>query len=163
MAGAYAVALIVTIYFTHPTARRAVGAAAGGVVVALMVLGMIALCERLGWWRIPSNNTPYFLPLMFLGLAVSCAPIYLITWRVARRFGWRGIAASIAIVAVIGPPRDYLYARTFPQWMVFAPGIAPILADAATYVAIVAVGHAVMRLIAGPSATPLTGARTPSS
>jgi hypothetical protein len=33
--------------------------------------------------------------------------------------------------------------------MVFAPGVAPILADAATYVGMVAVGHAVMSVIAG--------------
>jgi hypothetical protein len=54
-------------------------------------------------------------------------------------------------MAVIGPPRDYLFASTFPAWMMFAPGLAPILADAATYVGIVALGHAVMRLFAGPS------------
>jgi len=35
--------------------------------------------------------------------------------------------------------------------MVFAPGVAPIVADAAAYVGIVALGHAVMRLIAGPA------------
>jgi hypothetical protein len=50
------------------------------------------------------------------------------------------------------PPRDYMYAATFPKWMVFAaPGVTPILADAAAYVGIVIVGHAVMRLFAGPS------------
>jgi len=35
--------------------------------------------------------------------------------------------------------------------MVFAPGVAPILADAAAYVGMVAIGHAVMRLVAGPA------------
>jgi hypothetical protein len=44
-----------------------------------------------------------------------------------------------------------LYAAKYPEWMVFAPGFAPVLADAATYVGIVAVGHAVMRLVAGPA------------
>jgi hypothetical protein len=82
---------------------------------------------------------------------ISFSSIYLITWRVARRFGWRGLAVFIGAVAVIGPPRDYLIAATFPEWMVFAPGVAPIVADAATYVGIVALGHAVMRLIAGPA------------
>ena len=38
----------------------------------------------------------------------------------------------------------------FPKWMVFAPGVSPILADAATYIGIVLVGHSVMSLIAGP-------------
>ena len=69
----------------------------------------------------------------------------------ARRFGWHGLAVFAGAAAVIGPPRDYLIAAKYPEWMVFAPGVAPILADAATYVGIVAVGHAVMRLVAGPS------------
>jgi hypothetical protein len=81
----------------------------------------------------------------------SLTPIYLVTWRLARRFRWRGLAVFIGSVAVIGPPRDYLIATTFPKWMVFAPGATPILADAVTYVVIVAVGHTVMRLIAGPA------------
>ena len=116
-----------------------------------LALRVIALCEALGWWRVPFASTSYFLPVLYFGLAISCTPIYLVTWRVARRFGWRGLAVSIGIVASVGPPRDYWYAATFPKWMVFAPGVAPILADSATYVGIVVVGHAVMRLVAGPA------------
>ena len=116
-----------------------------------MGLGAISLCEALGWWRVPFASTPYFLPLFYLGLSISLTPIYLVTWRLARRFGWRGLALFISVVAIIGPPRDYLIAAMFPKWMVFAPGVAPIVADAATYVGVVALGHAVMRLIAGPA------------
>lgn len=151
MTGAYAIALVAVVYFTRATLRRVVGALAGGAAVGLMALGMIALCVSLGWWQVPSASTPYFLPLLYLGLAVSCSPISLITWRVARRFGRRGLAVCCGAAAVIGPPRDYLIARKYPEWMVFAPGIAPILADAVTYVGIVAVGHAVMRSVAGPA------------
>ena len=137
--------------FTRATARRVVGTLTGGAILGLLALRVIALGEALGWWQIPFLATPTFLPLLFLGLAISCAPIYLATWRVARRFGWRGLTVCVGIVAVIGPPRDYAYAATFPKWMVFAPGIAPILADSATYIMIVIVGHAVMRLVAGPA------------
>ena len=151
MSGAYLIALCVVTYFTRATARRVVGALVGGAAVALLALRVIALGEALGWWRIPFAPTPYFLPLLYLGLAISCTPIYVVTWRVARRFGWRGLAVCVGIVAVIGPPRDYAYAATFPKWMVFAPGIAPILADSAAYIMIVVVGHAVMRLVAGPA------------
>ena len=149
---AYLIALGASIYFTRPTIRRVAGALAGGAVVGLMMLGVIVLGKAQGWWRVPFAPTPYFLPLFYLGSSISSAPIYLVTWRVARRFAWRGLTVFIAIAAVVGPPRDYLYAATFPEWMVFAPGITPILADAATYVGIVALGHAVMRLVAGPSA-----------
>lgn len=151
MTALYLAALVVVAYFTRATLRRIVGALAGGAVVGLMALGMIALCEALGWWRIPFASSPYFIPALYLGLAISCTPIYLVTWRVARRFGWRGLVVCVGIVAVIGPPRDYLYASTFPKWMVFAPGVAPIIADCIAYISIVVVGHAVMRLVAGAS------------
>jgi hypothetical protein len=152
MTGAYALALLAVIYFTRATTRRVVGALVAGAAVGLMALGVIALCENLGWWRIPATATPWFVPLFYVGLSVSLSPIYLVTWRIVRRFGWRGLATCLGIVAVIGPPRDYLFAATFPEWMVFGPGVAPIVADGATYVAIVGVGHAVMRLVAGPAA-----------
>jgi len=147
----YVVVLVAVIYFTRANARRVIGAMAGGAAAGLLGIGAIALCEALGWWWVPFAPTPYFLMLFYVGLAISLTPIYPVTWRLARRFGWRGLAVFIGIVTMIGPPRDYLYATMFPKWMVFAPGVAPIVADGATYAGVVVVGHAVMRLIAGPA------------
>lgn len=151
MTGAYFLELVAAVYFTRATVRRVVGALAGGACVAVMSLGMIGVCEALGWWRIPFASTPYAKMLLGIGLAISCSPIYLVTWRVARRFGRRGLAIFTAIVTVIGPPRDYLIAAKYPEWMVFSPGVAPILADAIAYLGIVLVGHGVMHLVAGPA------------
>jgi hypothetical protein len=148
---AYLVELVAVVYFTRPTSRRVVGALAGGAAVGCMGIGAIVLGNALELWRVPIVWTPSFLALFYLGFAISASPIYLITWRLARRFGWRGLAVFTCIVAIIGPPRDYLFAATFPAWMVFAPGIAPIIADALAYIGIVLIGHAVMRLVAGPS------------
>jgi hypothetical protein len=148
---AYLVELVVVVYFTRATSQRVVGAFAGGAAVGCFGMGAIVLGNTLQLWRVPIARTPYFLALFYLGLVISVTPIYFVTWRLARRFGWRGLAVFIGIVAIIGPPRDYLFAATFPAWMVFAPGVAPILADSMSYVGIVAIGHAVMRLIAGPS------------
>jgi hypothetical protein len=148
---AYLVELIAVVYFTRPTSRRFVGALAGGAAVGCFGVGAIILGNAWGLWRVPISWTPSFLSLFYLGFFISASPIYLITWRLARRFGWRGLGVFIGIVTVIGPPRDYLFAATFPAWMVFAPGVAPIIADAATYVGIVALGHVVMRLVAGPA------------
>jgi len=148
---AYLIELSAVIYCTRATARRFVGALVGGAAAGLLGMGAIALSEALGWWHIPFDSTLSFRLLFYVGLAISLTPIYLVTWRLARRFGWRGLAVFIGIVTVIGPPRDYLIAATFPKWMVFAPGVSPILADAAAYVGMVAVGHAVMRFIAGPA------------
>jgi hypothetical protein len=147
----YLVELGAVIYFTRATTRRVMGAMAGGAVAGLFGMGAIALSKFLGWWQIPFASTPFFIPLFYIGVSISLMPVYLVTWRVVRRFGWRGLAVSLCIVAIIGPPRDYLIAAWFPEWMVFAPGVAPILADAVTYVGWVAVGHAAMRLVAGPA------------
>jgi len=148
---AYLVELVAVVYFTRATSQRIVGAFIGGAAVGCFGLAAIALGNALELWRVPIARTPYFLALFYLGLVISVTPIYLVTWRLARRFGGRGLAVFICIVAIIGPPRDYLFAATFPEWMVFAPGVAPILADAVAYVGIVVIGHAVMRLIPGPS------------
>jgi len=142
---------VAVIYFTRATVRRVVAALIGGLSAGLFGLGAIAFCEDLGWWRIPFAPTPYFLTLFYLGLSISLAPVYLVTWRIARRFRWRGLAVFLCIVAVIGPPRDYLIATMFPKWMTFAPGVSPILADAGAYVGMLVVGHAVMRLVSGPA------------
>lgn len=127
------------------------GALAGGAVAGLFGMGAIVIGNISGVWQVPISWTPGFLTLFYLGLAVSVSPIYLVTWRIARRFGWLGLAVFIGAVAIIGPPRDYMYAAMFPGWMVFAPGIAPVIADAAAYIGMVALGHAVMRLISGPA------------
>jgi hypothetical protein len=150
--GAYSVALLAVAWFTRATSGRVCGALAGGAAAGLFALGMITLCEAIGWWSIPLASTPYFLLLLYLGLAISCAPIYLISWRVARRFGRRGLVMVVGAAAVIGPPRDYLFAAKYPEWMLFAPGVAPLLAVSLAYVGIVVLGHAVMRLVAGPAA-----------
>ena len=148
---AYLVELVVVVYFTRPTSRRVGGAFVGGAAVGCFGLGAILLGNALELWRVPITWTPYFLTLFYLGFFVSVTPIYLVTWRLSRRFGWRGLAVFTCAAAIIGPPRDFLFAAVFPAWMVFAPGMAPVIADAATYVGIVVIGHAVMRLVAGPS------------
>jgi hypothetical protein len=57
----------------------------------------------------------------------------------------------VIVAAVIGPPRDYWYMARFPEWGAYGPGVAPVLAIAATYVVMVVLGHGVMRLVAGPA------------
>src|ERR1041385_9271700 len=111
----YLVVLVAVIYFTRANPRRVAGAMAGGAAAGLPGVGAIALCEALGWWQVPFAPTAYFLMLFYVGLAISLTPIYPVTWRLARRFGWRGLAVFIGIVTVIGPPRDYLYATMFPD------------------------------------------------
>jgi len=148
---AYAVAFAAAVYFTRAPVRRVMGALAGGAAAGCFGMGAIVLGNALGVWRVPLSVTPGMLVLFYLGLAISLSPIYLVTWRIARRYGWRGMAVSLIVVGVIGPPRDYLYAALYPEWMVFAKGIAPVLADAGAYLGFVVVGHVVMWGVSGPA------------
>jgi hypothetical protein len=146
----YLVILIVVAVLTRATARRIAGALTGGVAVGVMALGIIALGEQVGWWHMAITWEPYFLTVMLLGSPLI-GFLFLITWRIARRFGWRGLAVCIIVVAIIGPPRDYWYMRRFPEWGSYGPGFAPILAISAAYVLMIVVGHGLMRLVAGPA------------
>ncbi len=150
--GAYTVALVAAMWFTRARSRRIVGAALGGLFAGAIGIVSMVGGEKLGLWKVPLPQARGLLALFYLTFAMSMAPVYLITWRLARRFGGRGLSVFLVIVAVIGPPRDYTYAAVFPAWMTFGPGVAPVLGDAAVYVALVAAGHAVMWLVAGRSA-----------
>jgi hypothetical protein len=146
----YLAVLVAVAFFTRATARRIAGALAGGATFGVVALGIIAIGEEVGWWHMAITREPYFVTLLLVGFAL-CAFIYLITWRIARRFGWRGLAVVVVVAAVIGPPRDYWYMARFPEWGAYGPGIAPVLAIAATYATMVLLGHGVMRLVAGPA------------
>ena len=152
--GMYLVVLIVVALVTRATPRRVAGALAGGVAAGVVALGMIAIGEKVGWWHFVLPWEPYFTTVTLLGLPLI-GFLFLITWRIARRFGGRGLAIVAVAVAVIGPPRDFVYMKLFPGWGRYGPGVAPFLAVSATYVLMVLVGHGVMRLVAGPA-----GART---
>jgi hypothetical protein len=115
-----------------------------------MALGILALGEQVGWWHAAITWEPYYLTLLWIGIAMS-GFCYLITWRIARRFGWRGLAVVGVLAAVLGPPHDYWYLRRFPEWGASAPGITPFLAVSAAYVLLFVAGHAVMWLVAGPA------------
>jgi len=151
MIGFYFAFFIAVAYFTRAKVRRILGALAAGAVFGLLALPALALGEAQGWWRVPQAGSSHFQLLLWLGFAISCAPTYLILWRVVRRFGGRGLAVFVVASAIIGPPRDYWIAATFPAWMTFAPGIAPVLADATIYALLVIVGHVVMRMVVGPA------------
>ena len=133
------------------TLRRIAGALAGAAVCGPAVLGIIALAGRAGWWHFAFTWTLFSIALLWASIAL-CGFVFLLTWRVARRFGGRGLVVLIVASAVLGPVRDHLYMAKFPEWGSYAPGIAPMLAISATYVLLGILGHGTMRLVAGPAA-----------
>jgi hypothetical protein len=151
MTSLYLAAFVGVAYLTRAKVPRIAGALCGGAVFGVVALLAVALGETQGWWLVPKAGSAHFRLLLWLGFAVSCTPVYLLTWRVARRFGGSGLAVFTLAAAVIGPLRGYLVAAIFPDWIAFSPGIAPVFAVATIYALMVVVGHAVMRIVSGPA------------
>lgn len=157
----YLVIPAVVAVLTRVTPRRIAGALVGGAVAALALLGIVAIGEKAGWWRMAITWEPYFLTLMWIG-TIPCGSIFLITWRIARRFGGRGLVVVAFVAAVLGPVRDYRYMATFPEWGAYAPGPAPVFAISVVYVILGILGHGTMRLVrrrcpGRPSSAPAEG------
>jgi|ERR1035438_4547533 hypothetical protein len=140
----------VVAVISRATPRRIAGAIIGATAAGLVGLGIIVFCESKGWWRFVMKWEPYDLTLLWISVAL-CAYVFLITWRIARRFGGRGLAVAALVAAVIGPFRDSAYMAMFPEWGSYAPGPAPMLAISVAYVLMGIAGHGVMRLVAGPA------------
>lgn len=159
--GVYLALMIAAVYFTRATARRTTGALAGGLVVAVIGVGIEALCQTLGFWRYPSTSKRYGPLLMYPVLGLMFAFLALVGWRVTRRFGWRGQVVFLVALAVVGTLRDYLIGQQALGFIVLAPGVATVLVDAACWAGLAALSQAVMRVIVGPAdADPLARRRS---
>jgi hypothetical protein len=147
----YLVLTTAVAVLTRAPSRRIVGALAGATACGPAGLGIVVFAESAGWWHFAITWKPYFLALMWIGV-ILWAFVFLLTWRIARRFGDRGLAVLLVAIAVLGPFRDSWFMRRFPEWGYYAPGIAPMLAISGAYVLLGIIGHGTMRLVAGPAA-----------
>jgi hypothetical protein len=147
----YLAILAVAVVLTRATPRRLAGALVGATVMGAAALGIVAIGESARWWHFVMTWEPYYLILMWISM-IPCGFIFLITWRIARRFGGRGLAVAICVVAVVGPFRDSWYMAMFPEWGSYGRGFAPMLATSGAYVLLGIIDHGVMRLLAGPAA-----------
>jgi hypothetical protein len=147
----YVSLLVAAVYFTRATVRRVVGALAGGGAVALVGAGMEALAHAKGWWRYTSDDTPYGPLAIYPLLVLAFAFLALIGWRVTRRFGWRGLAGFLVIVAVVGTLRDYFIAGSLMGLIEFAPGVVLAITDAFLWAGLTALAIALMRAVSGPA------------
>src|SRR6516162_4226808 len=55
----YLAVLVATAYFTRATARRVLGALTGGVAVAVVGFGVEFVCQALGFWRYPGDESGF--------------------------------------------------------------------------------------------------------
>ena len=149
--GVYGSSLIATAYFTRATRRRILGALAGGGAVALVGTGVEALGHARGWWRYTFDDTPIGPLAMYPSIVVAFAVLAWIGWRVARRFGTRGLRVFLGILAVVGTLRDYLIAGRLMGLVEFAPGVVPAIIDGLLWAGLTGLAIAVLRAVSGPA------------
>ena len=142
------------MFLTRARLRRAAGALAGGMLFGAIWIVEHRIDHLMGWWRnrLAETSHPFSIPaLFFLVVPVTSAVYLLVSWRLARRFGWAAVAVFIVVVAVIVTAGNRLLFEIVTQIMTVSPGVRPLLADAAFVSVGLMLGYAVMRLIAGPA------------
>jgi hypothetical protein len=100
----------------------------GGLAVVVVGLGIEASAHHFGWWRYPFEDRAIGPPLIYPAVWAAFTALALLGWRIARRFGPRGLLCALLLVSVAGTTRDYLVATVMP-WLVqigSRPGIVLI-------------------------------------
>jgi hypothetical protein len=145
----------VAVYLSRAVFLRTAGALAGGCVFMAVWSVKLKVAFSMGWWRSTFGRSDaldlFFLPAMLLIVTLAGGILLLTAWRVSRRFGWIGQAVMLLIVPFAIAVRDRIWWQHFMHAIVAVSGILPLLADAAFLAIGLALGYAVMRVIAGPA------------
>ena len=88
---------------------------------------------------------------MYPLIVVIFAFLALVGWRIVRRFGMRGLAVSLGVLAVVGTLRDYYVAGKLMNIIVFTPGVAMAMIDGVLWAGLTALAIGVMRVVSGPA------------
>jgi serine/threonine protein kinase len=140
--------LVGVAYVSRAQVLRVASSMVGGAVFSVLV---ILVPISMGWRRfVVLQHSTQALLLMYTVGVLAGAIIALTGWRIARRFGWRGLAGFVALVGIVGPIRDRLY-LTAAHLMVVAPGPVPWITNTVLWACGLLLSHAVMRLMAGPA------------
>ena len=137
-------------FFTCAKLLRLTGALGGGICFALLAAAEDTVGHRMGWWRYALVDSPRAPTLLYAACALCVSTLILASWRISRRFGWRGQTAIIAIISAFGPAVDFVNG-TLSQTITFGPGLTPLLASSVAWVCNISIAVGVMRLIAGSS------------
>jgi hypothetical protein len=140
--------LVGAAYVSRARALRVASSVVGGLLFSVFVT---VLPISMRWRRFVAleRSTLALLLLYTIGVLIGAA-LALIGWRIARRFGWRGLAAFVTVVSIGFPLRERLYLSA-AHLMVVVPGFRPWIANTLSYACGLLVSHAVMRLMAGPA------------
>ena len=140
-------------YFTRANVRRIASAVVGAAAYSAINYAWDQVAERLGWWSYPAWLGTGRAPLTLYFLAgVAGGAMGLIGWRIARRWGWKGVVGYLLFWTAYAVVHDYGGSMAFAssQLMVFGPGFLPLLADMLWYVTGNAAVLLAIRLIGGP-------------
>ena len=152
--GIVAAALSAAAYFARPNQKQRMGAALGGLVFGLGLIGRMWLESSRGLWRsrIEGNEDPLLLlsPLPWLLFFAISAAILVVLLMIGRRFGWKGQVLSLAVLGFYQATRERVWFGEFIPALDYQPGLMPIIASAGMIFAVGLIGLLVMRLISGP-------------
>jgi hypothetical protein len=140
--------LVGAAYVSRAQTLRAASSIVGGAIFSVFV---IVIPISMGWRRfVPLEHSAQALWLLYaIGIPFG-AILALASWRIARRFGWRGLAAFVIVASIGGPIRERLYLSA-AHLMVVAPGAVPKIAYTLSWASALLLSHAIMRLMAGPA------------
>ena len=147
--------LFATVYFSGARQAQQWGAAAGGLVFGLGMMGRAWLENNLGWWRsrIAGNADPQglFSPWICLQWVMTGIAVLLILFAMGRRFGEKGQAALLLAMAAFQIVHEHFWLGEFIPAIVFQPGVIPILGRAGLFIGVSLIAILVMRMIGGPA------------
>jgi hypothetical protein len=138
--------LVGAAYVSRAQILRVTSAIAGGAIFSVFV---ILIPISMGWRRfVPLEHSTQALWLLYtIGIPFG-AILALASWRIARRFGWHGLAIFVFVASIGGPIRERLYLST-AHLMVAVPGTLPWIAYTLSWACALLLSHSIMRLIAG--------------
>jgi len=142
--------VFIVIYFTKPNRQRLFGALVAGIAFGVLNILADILAYNFGWWQyrdsINISYAPiyfYILPILIFGCSLS-----LIGWRIAKKYGKRGLILFIAFLTLFGSIRDNYYAQK-TNIFIWGNGIIPIIMDALLWALFYTIAQVIMYLIAG--------------
>ena len=138
--------LVGAAYISRAPTLRAASSIVGGAIFSVFVT---VVPIWMGWRQfVPLEHSTQALWLLYaIGIPFG-AILALAGWRIARRFGWRGLAAFVIVASIGAPIRERLYLSA-ARVMVVVPGAVPWIAYTVSWACALLLSHSIMRLMAG--------------
>ena len=142
-------------YFTRANLRRTAGGLLGSLAYSLVQYAWDRAAAVAGWWSYPGYENTGGLPMpaaiyLFSGLVFG--GFGLIGWRIARRFGWKGLLGFLAAWSVWGFALDHVGSSLFAssRLMEIGPDAMAHVADFLVYATCMAAVLLAIRVVGGP-------------